>query len=265
MPAPAAQPLPFRVRAGRLLRRHGVLGLLVTADVVTKVAAFRLLPHGEPVEVFPGLRLLLAVNEWGVMGGVEGMGAVASKPAYTMLLAAGLVALAWGVLRLAESGLGFGRRMAVGTAAFFGIAFLAEAGEAALPGVDVPAGLLIPSIRVAALMLALALYGASRVPRSRLPFTLLAAGALANAASSLYPPFDVVDFLVVPLAPLASLLGNSPAIGSDSTVGVINLADVYLFAFPFALVAWPVAFALSRAGRGTEGRVRRLAPPPAKG
>jgi lipoprotein signal peptidase len=92
----------------------------------------------------------------------------------------------------------------------------------------------------------------------RTAFTLLAAGALANAASSLYPPFEVIDFLVVPLQPvvgfLAGLSGRTSALAGDANMGVINLADVYLFFVPLLLLAWPLA-ALAAAGIASRRRV----------
>jgi len=249
-------PAPFprvRHRTVAFARRHGVLAALVAADAATKTAAFHLLPLGEPVTLMPGLRLCLAINEWGVMGGVNGLGPVASRPMYTLILAAGLLVLALTILRLAATGLSFGWRVAAGTAVFLGVACAAEAASAVLPAIVVPADVLVATIRAAALLLALAFYAASRAPRARAPFLLLAAGALANAASSAYPPFAVVDFLVVPLAPLASLVGGHVGALGEDTVGVINLADVCLFVFPLLLLAWPfAAFASSmrrRAGQ----------------
>jgi len=226
-------------RVGELLRRHRLLLLLLVADVATKVAAFGLLPHGQPVPVLPGLTLYLAVNDWGVMGGVHGIGAVTANPAYTMVLALGLFVFALVILRLGASSLGFGWRVLAGTAVFMGVAFAAQAVAIPLAHLTLPADVIVMTIRMAALTVSLAFYAASTAPLPRAAFTFFAAGALANALSYTYPPFDVVDFLMVPIQPVLGLLGGSPEAVSESTVGVINLADLYLFAFPLLLLAWP--------------------------
>lgn len=246
---PAADASPHGRAPRGFARRHAALFAMVLADACTKLVAFGLLPHEETVRLLPGLRLRLAINEWGVMGGVQGLGPVAARPAYTMLLAAGLLVLAASILRLASTRRSFGRRVALGAAVFLGVAFAAEAGSEVLPAVPFPADVVVTTIRVAALALALAFYAASRAAGARAAFTLLAAGAVANAASALYPPFSVVDFLVVPLAPLSFLMGRHGAGFDASTVGVVNLADLYLFAFPLALAAWPLAAAARRARR----------------
>jgi lipoprotein signal peptidase len=229
---------------------------MVGADAATKTAAFQLLPHGQPVTLLPGLRLYLAVNDWGVLGGVHGMGAVTERPAYTMLLAAGLVVLAGAVLALARTRWSFAKRVVVATVVFFAVAIGAEAGSVFFDGGTVPASTIVATIRAAVLILALSLYAASRARRSRAPMRLLAAGALANAASSAYPPYEVVDFLMVPLAPLSGWL--APRADLDATVGVVNLADLYLFAFPLLLASWPLA-ALATLLRERWRRRRRVA------
>jgi lipoprotein signal peptidase len=236
------------------LLRHRLLLLLLAADVATKVAAFNLLPDGRPVAVLPGLRLYLAVNRWGVMGGAQGIGAVTANPAYTMLLALGLVAFAFAVHRLAASSLGFGSRVLAGAAVFLGIAFAAQTIAMPLAHLAVPADVLVATIRFAVLVVSVAFYAASSAPLPRAAFTLLAAGALANAASYAYPPFKVVDFVMVPLQPLLGMLGKSTTLGGDASVGVINLADLYLFTFPLPLLAWPLSVLLGRARGGGAGR-----------
>jgi lipoprotein signal peptidase len=227
------------------VRRHGWLLVLLALDIITKVAAFGLLPHGERVSLMPGLQLYLAVNEWGVMGGVKGIGSVTANPAYTMLLAAGLLSFAVIVVRIGLSGMGFAARLGLGTFAFFAIATAAEVGARPLAGLAVPADLVVPSIRFAALAVAVALYSACRAPWPRAAFTLLAAGALANNASYVYPPFEVVDFVMVPVAPLLRLLGNAPDPGGGD-MGVINLADMYVAIFPALLLLWPPAVVFGR-------------------
>ncbi|HEY2773331.1 MAG TPA: hypothetical protein VGK20_04675 [Candidatus Binatia bacterium] len=246
-------------RAAAFLRRHRVLVALLAADIATKLAAFRLLPEGEPVRVLPGLKLYLAVNEWGVMGGVHGIDKVTSNPAYTMMLALGLLLFAFSVVRLASSRLGFGARVGAGTAVFFAVAFFAQAVSAPLSHLAVPTELIVATIRCAVLAVTIAFYAASRVPLARGAFTLLAAGALANAASYAYPPFAVVDFLTIPVEPLAALLGRSQLVAGQTSVGVINLADLYLFGFPLALAAWPAAHLMS-AGRRRRVTRRNAAP-----
>lgn len=241
-PAPEQTPRPG---LDAFVRRHGWLLALLAIDVATKVAAFSLLPHGERVSLLPGLHLYLAVNEWGVMGGVQGIGAVTGNPAYTMLLAVGLLSFAFIVVRIGLSGLGFAARLGLGTAAFFAIATAAEMGARPLAGLLVPADLVVASIRFAALAVAVALYCACRAPWPRAAFTLLAAGALANNASYVYPPFEVVDFVMVPVGPLLSLLGNTPDPGG-ADMGVINLADMYVAFFPALLLLWPPAVVFGR-------------------
>lgn len=236
------------MRFGRIvaaLGRHRLLLALVVVDVATKLAAFHFLPHGQAVTVVPGLRLYLALNEWGVMGGAEGIDAVTANPAYTILLAAGLVLFAAVILRLSASSIAFGWQVFAGLLIFLAIAFLTETLAASVSHVALPAGVIVGTIRLAVLTVSLAFYFASSSPSARAPFTLLAAGALANAASYVYPPYTVVDFLMIPLEAFSA--------AADSTsVGVINLADVYLFLFPLLLLAWP-ATALVRRTRAALG------------
>lgn len=241
----------------RWLAGHSLLLLLVGIDVATKVAAFTMLPLGQVVTVLPGIDFYLAVNDWGVMGGVHGIGAVTGTPSYTMTLALGLVLLAAVIVRLASSGLSFAWRLLIGTGAFFAVAFAAQAAGVALAGVAAPPELVVVSIRLAALAVSLALYAASSSPLARAAFTLFAAGGLANAVSFLYPPFEVVDFLVVPIAPVLVALGRP---GAEATVGVVNVADLYVFLFPFVLLAWwcSAAFRGVRGlWTGTGGMVRK--------
>lgn len=240
-PAPTAPSL-----AAPALERHAPLLLLVAIDVATKLAAWTWLPHGRVVDAAPGLRFFLAINEWGVMGGPVGMPRVTAEPAYTLMLALGLALLSLVVLRLGRSRAGFGARVAMGAAAFGVVAVVARAVSLPFADQDLPAGWVVPAIRASVLLLAVSLYAASRAPRPRAAFTLLAAGALANAASSLYPPFEVIDFLIVPLAPFLPLLGAADSTSGADAIGVINVADLYLFAFPFALLAWPVLAVLRR-------------------
>lgn len=224
--------------------RHRLLLFLVAADVATKLAAFRLLPHGEPVELTSRISLYLAVNDWGVMGGVHGIGAVTENPAYTMLLALGLFAFSFAIVRLGRSSLAFGWRLAAGTTVFFGVAIAAHVLSLPLRGFQMPAEVIVPFIRFAALTVSVAFYAASTALVPRTAFTLFAAGALSNSASYTYPPYEVVDFLMVPIQPLLAALGSAEA--SASTVGVVNLADLYLFTVPLVLAAWPVAALLRR-------------------
>jgi len=95
------------------------------------------------------------------------------------------------------------------------------------------------------LAVSLAFYFASSAPFARAAFTLLAAGALANAASYAYPPYEVVDFLMVPLRPFIEV--------PEESVGVINFADIYLFAFPFVLAVWPATALYGRTRRAALG------------
>lgn len=237
-----------RSRSSAFLRRHRVLALLVAVDVATKVAAFELLPDGRFVELLPGLRLYLAVNEWGVMGGVDGIGKVTENPAYTMTLAVGLLVFALAVYRLGVSALGFGWKLLCGVAVFFAVAFAAENAVALPAHLSMPPHLMIGMIRASVLAVSLAFYAASTALVPRLAFTLLAAGAVANAASYAYPPFEVVDFVMVPLHPFVGLLARGADASGPDSFGVINLADLYLFVFPLALLAWPPS-ALFRVAR----------------
>jgi lipoprotein signal peptidase len=235
-----------RTRIRALLVRHRLLLLLLALDVAAKVAAFQLLPNGRPVAVLPGLRLYLAINEWGVMGGVEGIGKVTANSAYTMLLAFGLLVFAFAVHRLGASALALGWRVAAGVGVFFGVAFAAQTLALPLAHVKLPPDMIVATIRIAVLAVTLSLYSASRALLPRAAFTLLAAGALGNGASYFYPPYQVVDFLMVPLEPFAPLLGRSAQPGGGNAVGVINLADIYLFTFPLLLLAWPLCALLRR-------------------
>jgi len=233
---------PERVaRTLEFLRRHLLLASLLVVDALTKVAAFTLLDHDGAVEVGGGLSLRLVLNEWGVMGGVQGIGAVAANPAYTFLLAAGLSLLAICVPLLSASGLAFGWRLLLGAIAFLIVSLFVEVLAKPLAGWNVGGEWVVPVLRASALLLAVALYVASRAGFPRLAFGLLAAGALGNTASRLYPPYEVVDFLMVPLAPFARLAGQE--VGEDLHA-ILNVADLYVLAFPVVLAAWPSAVAL---------------------
>jgi len=229
----------------RGFRRHLPLVALLSADVATKLAAFHFLPNGRPVTLVPGLRLYLAVNEWGVMGGVEGIGAVTANPAYTMLLAAGLLFFALAIVRLSASSLAFGWQIVAGLGVFLSVAFGAQTFAVPLRHLTIPADTIVATIRLAVLAVSLAFYFASSAPLPRAAFTLLAAGSLANALSYAYPPYAVVDFLMIPLKPFVEV--------SDGSVGVINVADVYLFAFPLLLVLWPASVLVARTRRAALG------------
>lgn len=242
--------LAFAAGLGPFLGRHRLLVALLVADVATKMAAFEFLPHDRPVPVLPGVDLYLAVNDWGVMGGVQGIGAVTANPPYTLALAVGLLLFALAVHRLGSSGFGLGPRLALGTAAFFAVACAAQAAAPLLAPLALPTEAVVVSIRGAALVVSVAFYAASQAPVPRAAFTLLAAGALANSASHAYPPFEVVDFLVVPAGPVLELFGKGGAAGTEAVVGVINLADIYVFLSPVVLLAWPLA-ALAFRGDGS--------------
>ncbi|MCA1807101.1 MAG: hypothetical protein LC687_04540 [Actinobacteria bacterium] len=242
----------FALRLGAFLGRHRFLAALLAADAATKMAAFEFLPHDRAVSVLPGVQLYLAVNDWGVMGGVQGIGAVTANPSYTLALAVGLLVFAFAIHRLGASGLGLGRRLAVGTAVFFAVACAAQGAAPLLPPFSLPAEAVVASIRGAALVVSVAFYAASQAPFPRAAFTLLAAGALANSASHAYPPFEVVDFLMVPAGPVLALFGRGREAGAESVVGVINLADIYVFLSPLVLLAWPLA-ALVRRGAALTG------------
>lgn len=245
-------PTPFSQRLRDFVYRHRLLLLLLAVDIATKVAAFGLLPHGRAVALMPGVTLYLAVNDWGVMGGVHGIGAVTAAPAYTMFLAFGLFLFAVVVLRLGASTLGLGWRVLTGTMVFLAIAFAAQAIAVPFAHLTLPADVIVVTIRVAALAVSVAFYAASTAPIPRAAFTFVAAGALANAASYAYPPFEVIDFLMVPIQPVLALLGSAAGAasgGTEGVVGVINMADLYLLVFPLLLAAWP-PLALLRRSRG---------------
>jgi lipoprotein signal peptidase len=237
MTARSPQTVPLSRRAAEFLGRNRLLLFLISLDALTKLLAFVFLPHGEPISVLPGLHLFLAVNEWGVMGGVHGIGPVTSNPAYTMFLALGLLLFAHVIVRLGETSLAFGWRFVVGTGVFLAVAFLSEALAKPLSHISMPLDVVVMTIRLAALVVAIAFYSVSRAPMPSIIFTFFAAGALANAASYLYPPFEVIDFLMVPIGPLLAVL--DPGASAETTRGVINLADLYLFTVPFLLAAWP--------------------------
>ncbi|HXC49819.1 MAG TPA: signal peptidase II [Candidatus Limnocylindrales bacterium] len=226
----------FARRVLSALERHRFLAALVAADVASKVAAFHFLPDGRAVTLLPGVRLYLAVNEWGVMGGVEGIGRVTANPAYTVLLAAGLIVFAGAIVRLSASSIAFGWQVFAGLLVFLGVAFAAQAIAAPLSHIPLPASMIVATIRLAVLAVSLAFYFASSAPIARAAFTLLAAGSLSNAVSYVYPPYEVVDFLIVPLGSLSD----------GASFGVINFADIYLFLFPLMLLAWPASALISR-------------------
>lgn len=227
---------------GRLRPHLALLGLLA-ADVVTKTASFALLEQGSPYHVFPGVTLYLALNEWGVMGGVAGLGAVTANTAYTFGLAVGLFVLAAVVAALSRTRFPFAVRCTLGVASFLAVAEGARLFGERWTGAAFEPHAVVYGVRAASLAVCVTLYGASRSTWPRAAFALLAAGALGNALSYLYPPFGVVDFLLVPVAPVLLALG---AEGHDETFGVINLADLYVVGFALAVVLWPLAAALRR-------------------
>jgi len=236
------QSLPIARRATGFLSRNRLLLALIALDAVTKIVAFLVLPHGETVTLLPGLKLFLATNDWGVMGGVHGIGTVTANPAYTLFLALGLLVFAHVIVKLGESNLAFGWRLLMGTAVFLAVAVLSEGLAQPLSHISMPTDVVVMTIRLAALVVAVAFYSVSRAPMPLLMFTFFAAGALSNAASYLYPPFEVIDFLVVPISLLLGML--RPGVSAETTVGVINFADLYLFTVPFLLLAWPPAAVL---------------------
>lgn len=185
------------------------------------------------------------------------MSAVAANSVYTMCLAVGLLVFSRVVYGLGRSSLAFGWRLLAGFFAFAMVALLAELVSAPLADVQVATSVVVASIRFAVVVMSVAFYAASRAPWPRAAFLLLAGGSLSNAASYLYPPYNVVDFLVVPLQPLMERLGDAPAVAAagpaSGMVGVINLADLYLFAFPFVVLAWPL-FATMRVAKGWVAR-----------
>ena len=94
--------------------------------------------------------------------------------------------------------------------------------------VILPPDLVISSIRASALVVSLAFYSVSLAPVARVVFTLLAAGSLANSLSYVYPPYDVIDFVRIPLP------------GREDAFGVINVADVYIALSLVGAAAWPL-------------------------
>lgn len=239
MTARSNQNVPIARGAAEFLGRHRLILSLIALDALTKLLAFVFLPHGQTITVLPGLQLFLAVNDWGVMGGVHGIGAVTSNPAYTLFLAFGLLLFAHVIVRLGETTLAFGWRFVLGTVAFLAVAFLSEGLAKPLSHISMPIDVVVMTIRLAALVVAVAFYSVSYAPMPRLIFTFFAAGALSNAASYLYPPFEVIDFLMVPIGPFLAALGSGAS--AETTIGVVNLADLYLFTVPFLLLAWPPA------------------------
>jgi lipoprotein signal peptidase len=236
MTSSSPQPVTISQRASAFLRRNRVLLVLLAADAASKIAAFLMLPNAETVEVAPGIKFFLAVNDWGVMGGVHGIGAVTANPSYTLFLAFGLLVFAAVIYRLGQSSLTFGWRVVMGTAVFLFVAFAAQAFAKPLSHITMPSDVVVMTIRLAALMVAIAFYAVARSPMPRAIFTMFAAGALSNALSYTYPPFEVVDFLMVPIQPFLSMLG--PGVSAETTVGVINFADLYLFTVPFLVALW---------------------------
>jgi|GEM_PF-1935715 len=234
-------------------RGHLALALLVAADVMTKQLAFRLLPGGKPEEISRGVGFYLTMNEWGVLGGVDGVATVTTNSVYTLLLAVALLGLALMVRKLDATGLSFALRMLVGTLVFALVSNLVALAARPFAYVSLPPDLVINAIRASVLVVSVAFYSVSRATMARVVFTLLVAGSLANGLSYIYPPFEVIDFLRIPLP------------GNPDAFGVINLADVYIALSIVALAAWPlVALAgwLRRLGRGAvsskRGRKVRL-------
>lgn len=216
-------------------RCHIALVALVAADVATKLAAFALLPAGEPVGITRGVGFHLTLNEWGVLGGVEGISAVTANSVYTVMLAVALLGLAVLVRRLARMGLSFPVRVLAGSVAFVVVANVVQFVSRPFANVALPPEPVIYAIRTAALVVSLALYSVSHAPVPSAVFTLLGAGSVANAASYAYPPFEVIDFVRIPLP------------GQPDAFGVLNLADVYIALSIALALVWPL-IALARWG-----------------
>ena len=209
-------------------RRHFVLVALVAADVATKSLAFGLLPGGETIPIAGGVGFYLTLNEWGVLGGVQGISAVTANSVYTVMLATALLGLAVMVRKLAALRLPFAVRTIAGVVIFFVVANVIQLLAQPFAHVALPPDLVIYAIRIAALVVSLSFYSVSRAALPCAIFTLLSAGSLANAVSYAYPPFEVIDFLRVPLP------------GRDHAFGVLNLADVYI-ALSLAMgLLWPL-------------------------
>lgn len=244
----------FAERAVAFGQRHFVLASLVAVDVATKQLAFRLLPAGATAEGDTGFGFHLTLNEWGVLGGVQGVAAVTANSVYTLLLAAALLGLALMVRWLSATGMSFAARLLVGSVLFVIVANLVQFVARPFAYVTLPPDLVINSIRASALVMSLTLYSVSRSAMGCAVFTLLSAGSLANGLSYVYPPFEVIDFLRVPVP------------GFQGAFGVINLADVYIVAAILAALAWPPVALIawgrqwwqrrSRARRTRSGRIR---------
>ena len=210
-----------------------LLGLMAF-DAITKRVAFSVLPSGETIPFFGAPLFQLALNEWGVMGGVEGINSVTNNSAYTLILAVGLLVQALVIVWLGSVALPFWLKLTAGLAVFFAIATAAELVAKPMAHLSADPAVVVMSIRGSALVLSVALYAVSRAPLPRLAFTLLAAGALSNGISYLYPPYEVVDFLRLPVPGRADLYG------------VVNLADIYVLAFVAVALAWPVLALIAR-------------------
>ena len=189
------------------------LVLLVAVDCASKLVALALLPEGHLVDHSAIFQFVLDRNEMGI--GTWGKAAMRySSPDRAVAGAFGYVGLTVGLIALRHWRQGRWRKVAVCVAAFALPAAIGMVVASSLA--NLPHSVNIVVLRGAGVLFTVAVWWL--VPKGLWKFalTLLAAGALGNFLSLLYPPFQIVDFMYSSVAALTL------------RYGVFNVADLYI-------------------------------------
>src|SRR5256885_105909 len=190
-----------------------LLTLLVVFDLATKAAALWLLPDGRRVDQDALLQFVLSRNASGI--GTWGKAAMTySSLPETAGGAFGYVGLSIALITTSDWGRRRRRNLLVCVAAF---AMPSALGVLLAPGLSqLPHETIVVVLRGAGVLFALTVWRLVPSGLWKLALTLLAAAALGNFLSLLYPPFQIIDFMYSSVADLTF------------RYGVFNLADLYI-------------------------------------
>ena len=210
-----------------------LLLLLVAVDLASKLAALAFLPSGAPVNYDATFQFVLSPNLVGM--GTWGKAAMRySSPPDMMAGAVANIGLAISLMVVRTRHYKHWRKVAV---CLGGLTVGAVLGMAMAPALlSLPAPLQVIVLRGAGVFAVVVIW--RLVPRGvwKLSLTLLAAAAIGNALSLLYPPFMIVDFMYSRLAAMTLYYG------------VFNVADLYI-PVGWALVAVAAIASIARAIR----------------
>src|SRR6266567_5878202 len=190
-----------------------LLALLVVLDVATKIAALWLLPDGRRVDHDALFQFVLSRNVSGI--GTWGKAAMSySSLSETAGGAFGYVGLSIALITTSDWTRRRWRNALVCVAAF---ALPATLGVALAPALSqLPHRTIVVVLRGAGVLFVLTVW--RLVPNGlwKWALTLLAAAALGNFLSLLFPPFQIIDFMYSSMADLTF------------RYGVFNVADLYI-------------------------------------